>query len=155
VTAQDTAGILLWRDRPTGREVWIGHMGGPWWSRKPEKSWSIPKGLLEPGENRLDAARREFAEEMGHPAPDVDYALLGEYPYSRKRLIVFVGPGDGFDPAEIVSNTFEIEWPPRTGERAAFPEMDRAAWMSLDQARRLLVPGQLPMLDDLAAATAG
>jgi len=147
----ETAGILLWRDRPAGREVWIAHMGGPWWARKPERSWSIPKGLLEPGEDRLDAARREFAEEMGHPAPDVPYTLLGEYPASRKRLIVFVGSGEGFDPAEITSNTFRLEWPPRSGEFADHPEMDRAAWVPVDDARRLLVAGQLRLLDDLTS----
>lgn len=154
MTATDTAGILLWRDRPSGREVWIAHMGGPYWMRKPEKSWSIPKGQVEPGEELLDAARREFAEEMGHPAPDVGYALLGEYSYGRKRLLVFAGPGEDFDPAEITSNTFRLEWPPRTGQFADFPEMDRAAWVSLDEARRLLVAGQLPLLDDLAAHAA-
>lgn len=148
----ETAGILLWRDGAGGREIWIGHLGGPWWARKPERSWSIPKGLLEPGEDRFAGARREFTEEMGHPPPDVDYVLLGEYPYSRKSLIVFAGPGEGFDPADIASNTFQIEWPPRSGEQAEFPEIDRAAWVALDEARRLLVPRQVPMLDDLASA---
>lgn len=145
-----SAGILLWRDGPTGREVWIAHMGGPFWARKEERAWSIPKGEYEPDEDPLAAARREFAEEMGVAAPERDYAELGEYRYSSgKRLIVFAADGGSFDLAEIHSESFELEWPPRSGRLQSFPEVDRGEWTPLDVARRRLVAAQAPMLDDL------
>ena len=145
-----SAGILLWRDSATGREVWIGHMGGPFWAAKDERAWSIPKGLIEPGEEALGVALREFAEEIGTPAPALDYVELGEYRYaSGKTLVVFTARDAGFDPREIRSNLFELEWPPRSGRRQSFPEIDRAEWVDLAAARRRLVAGQVPMLDDL------
>jgi Predicted NTP pyrophosphohydrolase len=143
-----SAGLLLWRDG--GAEVWIGHMGGPYWSRKEERAWSIPKGLVEPGEKLLAVALREFEEEIGTPPPARDYALLGEYRYtSGKLLTVFHGDGTGFDVAEVRSNTFQLEWPPRSGRMRAFPELDRAAWVPVARARELLIGSQAPMLDDL------
>jgi predicted NUDIX family NTP pyrophosphohydrolase len=149
VTAR-SAGILLWRDSAAGREVWIGHMGGPFWAAKDERAWSIPKGLIEPGEEALGVALREFAEEIGTPAPDLDYVELGEYRYaSGKTIVVFTARDAGFDPREIRSNLFELEWPPRSGRRQSFPEIDRAEWVGLAVARRRLVAGQVPMLDDL------
>jgi predicted NUDIX family NTP pyrophosphohydrolase len=149
-----SAGILLWRDGMTGREVWIAHMGGPFWTGKDERSWSIPKGEYDEGEDPLTVARREFAEEMGVPAPDVDYVELGDYRYaSGKVLTVFSAEGGAFDLAEIHSNLFEMEWPPRSGRRESFPEVDRAEWAPLDSARRRLVAGQLPMLGDLPPST--
>ena len=148
-----SAGILLWRDGADGREVWIAHMGGPFWARKEERAWSIPKGLIDEGESPLDAARREFAEEIGSPAPDRDYVELGEYRYSSGKLVtVFAADGAGFEPAEVRSETFELEWPPRSGRRQSFPEVDRAEWVPLDRARELLVAAQAPMLDDLESA---
>lgn len=145
-----SAGILLWRRTPDGIEVYLGHMGGPFWARKDERAWSIPKGLVEPGEELLAVALREFTEEIGTPPPDVPYVELGEYRYSSgKRLTVFAGDGAGFDPAEVRSNTFEVEWPPRSGRMQTFPELDRTAWVALPRARELLVAGQVPMLDDL------
>lgn len=147
-----SAGILLWRDRGPEREVWIAHMGGPFWARKDEGAWSIPKGELDPGDDPLTAARREFAEEMGMPAPALDYVELGDYRYaSGKTLTVFAAHDDSFDAAEIHSNLFELEWPPRSGRRQAFPEVDRAEWVGLEVARRRLVAAQVPMLDDLPA----
>lgn len=145
-----SAGILLWRDGDAGREVWIAHMGGPYWARKEERAWSIPKGLVDEGEEPLDAARREFAEEMGVPAPDLDYAELGEYRYSSGKLLtVFAADGTGFDPAEVRSDTFELEWPPRSGRMQSFPEIDRAEWVPVARARELLVAAQASMLDAL------
>lgn len=145
-----SAGLLLWRDAAGGREVYLGHMGGPFWARKEERAWSMPKGLVEPGEELLAVALREFAEEIGTPPPPVPYVELGEYRYSSgKRLTVFAGDGAGFDPGEVRSNTFEVEWPPRSGRMQAFPELDRAAWVALPRARELLVAGQVPALDDL------
>lgn len=151
-----SAGILLWRDAPTGREVWIAHMGGPFWARKDDRAWSIPKGEYDDDEDPLAAARREFAEEMGVPAPERDYVELGEYRYSSgKRLIVFVADGGSFDLPEIRGGLFELEWPPRSGRMQSFPEVDRAEWVSIDDARRRLVTAQVPMLDDLPAVGQG
>jgi predicted NUDIX family NTP pyrophosphohydrolase len=154
--SERSAGILLWRTGGAGREVWIGHMGGPFWARKEERAWSIPKGLIDEGEDPLAAARREFGEEMGVPAPERDYAELGTYRYaSGKLLTVFVASGDGFDPGQIHGGSFELEWPPRSGRRQSFPEIDRAEWVGVDRAGELLVAGQLPMLVDLGALGTG
>lgn len=148
-----SAGILLWRDGAAGREVWIAHMGGPFWARKDERAWSIPKGEIGDGEDSFTAARREFAEEMGVPAPELDYVELGDYRYlSGKTLTVFAANGGAFDVAEIDGNRFEIEWPPRSGRRQSFREVDRAEWVGIETARRRLVAGQVPMLDDLPRA---
>lgn len=151
-----SAGILLWRDSPMGREVWIAHMGGPFWARKDDRAWSIPKGEFDADEDPLAAARREFAEEMGAPAPERDYVELGEYRYSSgKRLIVFAAEGGSFDLAEIRGNLFELEWPPRSGRLQSFPEVDRAEWATIEAARRRLVAAQVAMLDDLPGPPAG
>lgn len=147
-----SAGILLWRDRGSEREVWIAHMGGPFWARKEDRAWSIPKGELDPDDDPLEAARREFAEEVGVPAPALEYVELGDYRYSSgKTVTVFAADGGSFDLAEIHSNLFEVEWPPRSGLRQSFPEVDRAEWTGIELARRRLVAGQVPMLDDLPA----
>lgn len=131
-------------------------MGGPYWARKDERAWSIPKGLVDPGEELLAVAMREFAEEIGVPSPAIPYELLGEYRYSSGKLLtVFHGDGSEFAPAEVRSNLFELEWPPRSGRRQSFPEIDRAEWVPVARARELLVAGQVPMLDDLAANSAG
>lgn len=148
---QRSAGILLWRDGVDGREVFLGHMGGPFWARKEERAWSIPKGLVEGDEDPLAAARREFAEEIGVPAPAKDYRELGTYRYaSGKVLTVFAAEGTGFDPDEIQGGLFEMEWPPRSGRMTSFPEIDRAAWVPVARARELLVAGQVPAVDDVA-----
>ncbi|MGN6324681.1 NUDIX domain-containing protein [Pseudolysinimonas sp.] len=155
--ARRSAGLLLHRDGADGLEVWIAHMGGPFWARKEERAWSIPKGELDEGEtDDLTVARREFAEEMGAPAPDLPYAALGEFRYSSgKTVAVFAAAAPHFAPAEIRSNEFELEWPPRSGRRRSFPEVDRAAWVPLPRARELLVAGQVPALDALERLLAG
>lgn len=155
--ARRSAGLLLHRAGPHGVEVWIAHMGGPFWSRKEERAWSIPKGEAEPGEaDDLAVARREFAEEIGTPAPDGEPIALGAFRYSSGKVVaVFALEAPGFDPAEVVSDSFEIEWPPRSGRRQAFPEVDRAAWVPLPRARELLVAGQVPALDALERLLAG
>jgi predicted NUDIX family NTP pyrophosphohydrolase len=148
--ATHSAGILLHRMPASGLEVWLGHMGGPFWARKQEHAWSIPKGEAEEGESDLEVARREFAEEIGSPAPDVDYVELGTFRYSGgKTVTVFAGRAPTFDPARIVSNEFELEWPPRSGVTQRFPELDAARWVTASEARPLLVAGQLPALDAL------
>jgi predicted NUDIX family NTP pyrophosphohydrolase len=139
-----SAGILLYRRAP-GLEVFLGKMGGPFWASKDAAAWSIPKGLHEPGEEPLAAAMREFAEEIGAPPPTADYSLLGEYRQpSGKRITVYVAEGDA---RFVASNTFQLEWPPRSGRLQQFPELETAAWFSIDQAHLKLVKGQLPILE--------
>ena len=149
--AKISAGILLYRLAPEP-EVLIAHMGGPYWAAKDQGAWSIPKGEFdEDAEGAMDAARREFLEELGVAAPDVDYAELGTFAYSSgKKIVVFVGDGAGFDTTGLEFGTFELEWPPRSGRIQSFPEVDRAEWMPVGRARDRLVKGQRPSLDALA-----
>lgn len=148
--AAASAGILLYRRAADGLEVFIAHMGGPFWSRKDERAWSIPKGELDAGEDAISAARREFAEEIGVPAPDGEYRPLGVFRYaSGKTVEVFAAEAPGFDPGDITGGTFELEWPPRSGQTQTFPEIDRAEWTPLETARARLVAGQVPALDAL------
>src|SRR5688572_24489499 len=129
-------------------------MGGPFWAKKDDGGWSIPKGEHAPDEEPLTAARREFEEELGLPLPAQEFVLLGELRVtSGKRLTVWAGEGD-LDTAAVRSNTFELEWPPRSGRLQEFPEIDRAAWFGLDAARPKLVKGQVPFLDRLREAVA-
>ena len=148
-----SAGILLHRMTASGLEVLLGHMGGPFWARKQEHAWSIPKGEAEPAESELDVARREFAEELGDPAPELEYRELGTYRYSSgKTVTVFAAEAPEFELVELRSNTFELEWPPRSGVMQRFPEFDAARWVPIAEARTLLVTGQVPALDALLAA---
>ena len=147
-----SAGLVLFRERGAdgALEVLLGHMGGPFWARKDEGAWSIPKGELEPGEDPLAGARREFAEELGQAPPDGPAIELGEIRQKAgKRVIAFAVEGD-LDPADIVPGTFELEWPPRSGRRQAFPEVDRVAWFDLPTAAAKIVGGQLALLERLA-----
>ena len=144
-----SAGILLHRPAPGGREVLIGHMGGPFWARKDAGAWSIPKGEYGPGEDAFAVALREFEEELGTAVPAADFVPLGELrTTSSKVLTVWAAAGD-LDASRCVSNTFELEWPPRSGRIQEFPEIDRAAWCSLPEAREKLVTGQIGFLDRL------
>ena len=145
-----SAGLVLFRERGDGRlEVLLGHMGGPLWARKDEGAWSIPKGELGPGEDPLAGARREFAEELGHAPPYGPAIELGEIRQKAgKRVIAFALQGD-FDPAAIVPGAFEIEWPPRSGRRQSFPEVDRVAWFDLATAEAKIVRGQMALLERL------
>jgi predicted NUDIX family NTP pyrophosphohydrolase len=151
-----SAGLLLHRINQDGElEVLIGHMGGPFWAGKDEGAWSIPKGQYEPGEEEpLAAARREFTEELGLPVPDGELVELGEVRQSSgKRLTAWSLRAD-VDPDAIVPGTFDLEWPPHSGRVQSFPEIDRVAWVDLPTARRLLVRGQVPLLDRLEEAVA-
>jgi predicted NUDIX family NTP pyrophosphohydrolase len=154
--ARVSAGVLLYRFADGGAvEVLIGHMGGPFWARKDDGGWSIPKGEAAPGEELLDVARREFAEELGLPVPAAQFVDLGEARVSSgKVLSVWAAEGD-LDATAAVSNTFPLEWPPRSGRIQEFPEIDRSAWFAVDVARQKLVKGQLPFLDRLLAAVSG
>ncbi len=130
-------------------ELLIVHMGGPFWRNRDAGGWSIPKGELEDGEPALRVALREFEEEMGSPPPPVDLVELGELAQrSGKRVVVFAGEAD-FDADNIQSNTFTIEWPRGSGTLTEFPEVDRAAWVSADEARLKLVEGQVEFIDRL------
>jgi predicted NUDIX family NTP pyrophosphohydrolase len=132
-----------------GPEVLLGHMGGPFWAKKDDGAWSIPKGEHGPAEDPLAVARREFEEELGSPVPAGALVPLGEVRVtSAKLLAVWAGEGD-LDASATRSNTFELEWPPRSGRVQEFPEIDRAAWFGLAEARAKLLKGQVPFLDRL------
>jgi predicted NUDIX family NTP pyrophosphohydrolase len=145
-----SAGILLYRFAADGAcEVLVGHMGGPFWAKKDAGAWSIPKGEYVDGEVPFDVARREFEEELGSPVPATEFVTLGEVRQSGgKVLTVWAAEGD-LDADSSVSNTFELEWPPRSGRIQEFPEIDRSAWLPLAGAREALVKGQVPLLDRL------
>jgi predicted NUDIX family NTP pyrophosphohydrolase len=148
-----SAGILLFNQAPGGPRVLLVHPGGPFWAKKDAGAWSIPKGEYEPSEDALRAAIREFGEETGM-APEGDFHSLGEIVQkSGKAVRAWACKGD-FDPAKLVSNLCEIEWPPRSGKRLQIPEADRAEWFSIDEARIKLNPAQVPFLDRLAARLA-
>ncbi len=150
MTKPPSAGLLLHRRRDARREVLLGHMGGPFWARKDEGAWSIPKGEYTPDEEPLAAALREFAEELGTPAPtDVRYAELGSVRQRGGKVVTVWAAEADFDASDITSNTFEMEWPPRSGRRESFPEIDRAAWFELAVARLKIVPAQVEFLDRL------
>jgi predicted NUDIX family NTP pyrophosphohydrolase len=144
-----SAGILLYRRAGTQLEVLLVHPGGPYWRGKDEGAWSIPKGEMAADEDAQDAARREFSEETGIALPG-PLEPLGEIRQrGGKRVVAFAVAGDA-DPLAIKSNSFEIEWPPKSGKLQAFPEIDRAEWFDLSAARAKILEGQRPLLDRLA-----
>lgn len=144
-----SAGLLLYRGDDAGLQVWIAHMGGPFWRRRP-RAWSIPKGLVEGDEDVLETARREFAEEIGAPAPSGPTIDLGEHRQaSGKRVRVFALEAPSFDIAEVHSNTVRLELPRGSGRFVEVPEVDDARWVSIDAARDLVVAGQVGALDRL------
>lgn len=146
------AGILLYRRRGAGAEVLLGHLGGPYFARRDAGAWTLPKGLLEEGEDALAAAQREWREETGTEPPAGPYEALPEVRQaSGKRNRLFAVEGD-VDADLLVSNAFEIEWPPRSGRRQSFPEIDRFAWFDLATAHEKLTKGLVPLLDYLAAS---
>jgi predicted NUDIX family NTP pyrophosphohydrolase len=145
--------VLLWRRAADGGgvEVLLGHMGGPFWARKDAGAWSIPKGEHGPEEDPLAVARREFEEELGSPVPAAEMVPLGQVRAGGKLLTIWAAEGD-LDADATTSNTFALEWPPRSGRVQEFPEIDRAAWFGVEEARAKLVKGQLPFLDRLLAS---
>jgi len=148
-SGRTSAGILLWRKRDGRLEVLLAHQGGPFWAKKDLGHWTIPKGEVEPGEELEQVARREFAEETGHDAPDRPLVELGEITQKSGKLVLGWAVEGDLDPSTAVSNTYEMEWPPRSGVIRAFPEIDRVEWFDLDQARRKLKAAQVPFLDRL------
>ncbi len=147
-----SAGLLLCRRAPDGVEVLVAHMGGPLWAGRDAGAWTLPKGEPEPGEDLHAAAVREFTEELGTPPPaGTDVPLGAVRQKGGKTVHAWAREGD-LDTAAVVSGTFEIQWPPRSGRRQVFPEVDRAAWVPLGAARELVVAAQAELLDRLAAA---
>jgi predicted NUDIX family NTP pyrophosphohydrolase len=144
-----SAGLLLFRRREASFEVLLVHPGGPFWKDKDWAAWSIPKGEFDDGEAPLDAARREFEEETGFTAagPFVPLAPLAQK--SGKIIHAWAAEGD-LDASAIRSNTFSLEWPPRSGRKQEFPEVDRAAWFAPEEASRRIHPGQAPFLEELS-----
>jgi predicted NUDIX family NTP pyrophosphohydrolase len=145
-----SAGLLLYRHAPE-LEVFLGHFGGPYWQNKDAGAWTIPKGLIEGDEAPFDAARREFEEETGiRPPSEKDaYVDLGTVKQSSRKRVAAWGVEANLDPEALESNRFEIEWPPNSGTTQRFPELDRAAYFSLDEAAEKIVEGQRPFLDRL------
>lgn len=145
-----SAGFLLWRRTADGGlEVLIGHPGGPFYAGKDDGAWSVLKGEIDPGEEPLAVARREFEEETGAAAPDGPAIELGEVRQAGGKTVqAWAAEGD-LDPASAVSNTFDMEWPPRSGRLRAFPEIDRVGWFDLETARTKLNPAQTAFLDRL------
>lgn len=145
-----SAALLVHRGAGPGLEVFLGHMGGPYWARKDDGAWSIPKGEFDPAlEDPLAAARREFAEEIGVPGPAGEVLDLGSHLQRSGKLVhAFAVPADG-PLAFVASNTFLLVWPRWSGRQVEFPEIDRAEWFALPAARRKVVRGQVPILDAL------
>ncbi|HEX8215063.1 MAG TPA: NUDIX domain-containing protein [Allosphingosinicella sp.] len=148
-----SAGILLYRRGEAGLEVLLVHPGGPYWAGRDEGAWMIPKGLAEPGEEPAACAMREFEEELGTRPAGTPRPLCRVRQKGGKWVDGFALEGD-LDADGIVSNSFEMEWPPRSGEIRQFPEVDRASWLTLPEARAKILPSQLPLLDALEGAVA-
>ena len=149
-----SAGILLYRRDADGVRVLLAHPGGPFWRGRDQGAWMIPKGGLAPGETAESAARREFEEELGSPAAGALAPLGTLRQRGGKRVEAFALEGD-FDPAELRSNAFQCEWPPRSGTLASFPEIDAVRWFDLADARGHILPSQLPLLERLQEWLAG
>ena len=164
MSGRRSAGLLLYRKAPDGGdetpgaagiEVLVGHMGGPLWSRRDAGAWTIPKGEYRPDEEPLDAARREFTEELGLPVPDGPVLELGSVRQSGGKTVTAFALRADLDAETITPGTFSMVWPPRSGALQEFPELDRVAWMTPQRAAGLLVTAQRAFLDRLAAALAG
>jgi predicted NUDIX family NTP pyrophosphohydrolase len=152
--AKISAGILLYRRRGSALEVFLVHPGGPFWAKRDEGAWSIPKGEAMAGEDLLVRAKVEFQEETGFAPPNEPRSLAAVKQAGGKVVHAFAAEGD-CDAGAIESNTFELEWPPRSGKRRSFPEVDRAGWFDIASARRKMNEGQVPLLDALERMVAG
>lgn len=151
---KQSAGLLLFRERGGATEVFLVHPGGPFWSRKDDGAWSIPKGEFAADEEPLVAARREFAEETGM-AVDGDFIALAPVRQPSGKIVHAFALRADVDPVQVRSNTFLLEWPPKSGQQREFPEVDRAAWFSLPEARAKIQRGQAPLLDQLQRLIGG
>ena len=148
--AKQSAGILLYRIVDGQPQVFLVHPGGPFFKNKDDGSWSIPKGEFDGDETALDAAVREFREETGHVLPGPFYPLEPVRQKGGKKVFAWATPGD-LDPATIVSNTFEMEWPPRSGRMQSFPEVSKGAWFDIETASQIINPAQATLLEELSA----
>ncbi len=146
--SRQSAGLLLFRRVAADIEVLLVHPGGPYWATKDEGAWSIPKGEFDQNEDPLDAARREFTEETGFAASGEIIQLETVRQPNGKFVHAWAIQGD-FDPARLQSNTFSLEWPPKSGRQEQFPEVDRAVWFSMGAAKRKILKGQVPFLKQL------
>ena len=144
-----SAGILLYRGTAAELRLLLVHPGGPFWAKKDQGAWSIPKGEYEDGEDPLAVARREFEEELGAPAPKGDAIELGEIVQPSRKVITAFAVEGNFDPNRLRSNLFKMEWPPKSGRKQSFPEVDRAAWFTPEEAREKMLQGQRPFVDCL------
>jgi predicted NUDIX family NTP pyrophosphohydrolase len=152
VAARVSSGILLYR-RPAGRlQVLLAHPGGPFFARKDEGHWTIPKGEVDPGEDLFAVGRREFEEETGQPLPEGPSRGLGSIVQKGGKVVHGWAVEGDLDPNAGTSNTFDLEWPPHSGRRQAFPEIDRLAWFEPDEARRRIKATQIPFIDRLEAS---
>jgi predicted NUDIX family NTP pyrophosphohydrolase len=151
---KQSAGLVLVREQDGRLEVLLVHPGGPFWAKKDLGAWTIPKGEIGKGEDPLTAARREFEEETGMRPEGEAQPLAPRRQAGGKMVHAWMLRGD-IDPALVKSNTFSLEWPPRSGRRQEFPEIDRAAWFTLDEARRRILKSQAPFLDDLERIVSG
>ncbi|MDV8022343.1 NUDIX domain-containing protein [Rhodococcus sp. IEGM 1330] len=149
-----SAGILLYRVGVDGPDVLIAHPGGPFWARKDDGAWSIVKGLIADGEDPWTTARREFREEVGVDVPAGEHVELGTVTQRGGKIVTAFGVEADLDVSNAVSNTFEMEWPPKSGLMKSFPEVDRIEWFPLAQARTKLLASQHPFLDALEAVVA-
>jgi predicted NUDIX family NTP pyrophosphohydrolase len=154
-SGRTSAGILLWRRKDDRLEVLLAHPGGPFWVKKDRGHWTIPKGEVEPGEELTAVARREFAEETGHALPTGPLVELGQIRQKSGKVVLGWAVEGDLDPSAAVSNTYDMEWPPRSGRMQSFPEIDRVEWFDLAEARRTLKAAQVPFLDRFEAALAG
>ena len=145
-----SAGLLVHRERSGEREVLLVHPGGPMWAKRDAGSWSIPKGEYDPTEDALAAAKREFQEELGTPAPDGPVEDLGEVKQKSGKIVSAWAVAGDLDVTEITSNTVEVQWPPRSGKMVEIPEVDRAEWFGIQQARDKINAAQAELLDRLA-----
>jgi len=143
---------VVWRRRKAELEVLLVHPGGPFWKKRDDGVWSIPKGEIEPGETAIDVARREFKEELGQDPPASELVPLGSVRQAGGKVVHAWAAAGDFDPASLASNTFEMEWPPHSRKMASFPEVDRAAWFDLQTARRKILDAQRVFIDRLEAA---
>ncbi|MFG3661782.1 NUDIX domain-containing protein [Streptomyces sp. NPDC047706] len=148
--SRHSAGLLLFRLTDDGLEVLLGHMGGPYWSRRDAGAWTVPKGEYDPEEPAWDAARREFQEELGLPPPDGEAVPLGEVRQTNGKTVAAWAVEADLDPGSVDPGTFTMEWPPKSGHTQEFPELDRVAWFGLDRAREVIVKAQSAFLDRLA-----